>query len=56
MSCNKHDSASMIEELEYETIMMRARMERLEKENDELRKQNDFLKRRLSLRERYDND
>jgi hypothetical protein len=36
VSCNKHDDASMMEELEYESRMMRARMERLEQENKHL--------------------
>lgn len=43
MSCNKHDEASMMEELEYESRMMRARMERLEQENKELQTMVDGL-------------
>lgn len=43
MSCSKHDDASMMEELEYESRMMRARMERLEAENKELQTMVDGL-------------
>ena len=43
MSCSKHDEASMMEELEYESRMMRARMERLEQENKELQTMVDGL-------------
>ena len=43
MSCNKHDEASMMEELEHEARMMRARMERLEAENRELQTMVDGL-------------
>lgn len=43
MSCNSHSYESMIEELEYESRAMRARMERLEAENLELQKQVDAL-------------
>jgi len=43
VSCSKHDDASMMEELEYESRMMRARMERLEAENKELQTMVDGL-------------
>jgi len=43
VSCNKHDEASMMEELEYEAKMMRSRMERLERENRELQTMVDGL-------------
>jgi len=43
VSCSKHDDASMMEELEYEARMMRARMERLEAENKELQTMVDGL-------------
>lgn len=43
MSCNNHSYDSMIEELEYEARAMRARMERLEAENEVLSKQVDAL-------------
>lgn len=43
MSCNNHSYENMIEELELETKFMRARMNRLEQENEELQKQVDGL-------------
>lgn len=55
MSCNKHDESSMIEELELETKLIRARMERLMLENEELKKQNDLL-RKIYGSSKYDND
>lgn len=43
MSCNNHSYESDIATLEQENRMMRARMERLEVENEQLQKQVDAL-------------